>query len=137
MRRIFVASLLVIAIPCQSDVQAVPHIEIVETKLPLNCGKNKLLSWKTSWYGEDFHGRPMANAKIFDMHNPGLAAHKTLRFGTELLVTNPENCRTVQVVIKDRGPYFEERELDLSFAAAQELDFVEKGVGTMYIKIIN
>ena len=140
MRRIFVASFLAMALPHQSEEQAIPQFELIVTETepePLDCIENETMEWETSWYGEPFHGRTMANMEIFDMHNPTLAAHKSLRFGTELLITNPDNCRTVQVIIKDRGPYFGERELDLSFAAAQKLDFVEKGVGVMYVKIIN
>ena len=134
MRHIFIASILIACLPDKSEEQAIPHIAVIE---PLECGVDKPLRWETSWYGEDFNGRPMANTELFDMYDPTPAAHKTLKFGTELLVTNPENCQAVQVTIKDRGPYFGERELDISFAAAEKIGFTEKGVGIMYVKIIN
>ncbi|MDW3228604.1 MAG: septal ring lytic transglycosylase RlpA family protein, partial [Acidobacteriota bacterium] len=56
-----------------------------------------------SWYGQEFHGRPTASQEIFDQHDL-TAAHRTLPFGTMVLVTNLENGRQVTVRINDRGP---------------------------------
>jgi peptidoglycan lytic transglycosylase len=80
-----------------------------------------------SYYGESFRGRRTASGERFD---PGAftAAHRTLAFGTCLRVENEENGRSVQVRINDRGPFVQGRVLDLSQAAAQALDFVERGV---------
>ena len=91
---------------------------------------------RASWYGKKFHGRTMANGERFDMFDPTIAAHRTLPFGTELRVANPENGAVLTVVIKDRGPYNENRELDLSWAAAERLDYVEKGVTTLAAEIL-
>jgi len=56
------------------------------------------------------------------------AAHKKLKFGTLLRITNPKNDKSVVVRINDRGPYIAGRQLDLSKAAALELGMIEKGV---------
>ncbi|TAH46038.1 MAG: septal ring lytic transglycosylase RlpA family protein, partial [Treponema sp.] len=72
-----------------------------------------------SWYGEEFQGRPTSSGELFDM-NAYTAAHKTLPFGTMLEVTNLDNGKKVTVRVNDRGPFVEDRELDVSRAAAVE-----------------
>jgi rare lipoprotein A len=71
----------------------------------------------TTWYGPGFQGKRTASGEVFDM-NGFTAAHKTFPFGTKLRVTNPKNGKSVVVVVNDRGPFVEGRELDLSRAAA-------------------
>ncbi|MBI5675825.1 MAG: septal ring lytic transglycosylase RlpA family protein [Nitrospirae bacterium] len=86
-----------------------------------------------SWYGKDFHGRPTSSGERFDMY--GLtAAHKTMDFGTRLRVTNPDNNRSVEVLVNDRGPFVSGRDLDLSYGAAKEIGFDLKGVGKVRIE---
>ncbi|MEW6715054.1 MAG: septal ring lytic transglycosylase RlpA family protein [Nitrospirota bacterium] len=86
-----------------------------------------------SWYGKDFHGRPTSSGERFDMY--GLtAAHKTMDFGTRLRVTNPDNNRSVEVIVNDRGPFIAGRDLDLSYGAAKEIGFDLKGVGRVRIE---
>ena len=82
---------------------------------------------KASWYGPKFHGRITANGELFDQMAL-TAAHKKLKFGTLLRITNPKNNKSVVVRINDRGPYIAGRQLDLSKAAALELGMIEKGV---------
>lgn len=86
-----------------------------------------------SWYGPRFHGRKTANGEIFDQQ-AFTAAHKKLRFGTLLRITNPNTEKSIIVRINDRGPYIRGRELDLSKAAAHELGIVEKGVAKLNIE---
>jgi rare lipoprotein A len=88
-----------------------------------------------SWYGEDFHGWMTANGEIYDMEAL-TAAHRTLPLGTEVRVTNAENGKQVQVRINDRGPYLYGRVIDLSLAAARELDMVESGVAAVQIEVV-
>jgi rare lipoprotein A len=88
---------------------------------------------KASWYGPKFHGKLTANGEIYDQMAL-TAAHKSLRFGTLLKVTNPRNGRSVIVRINDRGPYIDGRDLDLSKAAAIELGMLKKGVGRVKIE---
>jgi len=89
-------------------------------------------SGEASWYGRPHHGRPTASGEIFDM-NQLTAAHRTLPFGTRVLVTNLRNGRSVEVRINDRGPHVADRIIDLSFAAAQALD--SSSVGTIPVRI--
>ena len=72
---------------------------------------------RASWYGPRFHGRLTANGEIYDQ-NALTAAHKSLRFGTILRVTNTRTNKSVIVRINDRGPYIPGRQIDLSKAAA-------------------
>lgn len=88
-----------------------------------------------SWYGPKFHGRPTASGERFDM-NALTAAHKTLRFGTRLRVTNPDTGRSVVVTVNDRGPFIRGRDLDLSYAAAREIGLAGKGVGRVRIEYL-
>ncbi len=88
-----------------------------------------------SWYGQEFAGRTTANGEIFDP-NVLTAAHRTLPFGTLVRVTNPRTGRSVVVRINDRGPFIESRIIDLSYAAAKEIDMVEIGVTPVTIEVI-
>ena len=92
-------------------------------------------SMKASWYGPGFHGKKTANGEIYDQMS-FTAAHKSLKFGTLLKITNPKNNRFVVVRINDRGPYVSGRDLDLSKAAALELGLMKKGVAKLKIEEI-
>ena len=81
-------------------------------------------SMETSWYGSYFHGRTTANGEVYNMYAL-TAAHKTLPFGTRLRVCL-NGC--VDVRINDRGPYIGQRELDLSYKAAQTIGLTDPGV---------
>jgi rare lipoprotein A len=80
-----------------------------------------------SWYGEEFNGRKTANGETYDM-NAYTAAHRTLAFGTIVLVRNLENGKEVKVRINDRGPFMKGRVIDLSYAAAERIAILEKGI---------
>lgn len=80
-----------------------------------------------SWYGPYFHGRQTANGEIFDQ-NDLTAAHPTLPLGTFLKVTNQLNGKSIVVRVNDRGPYFDNRVLDLSKRAAAIINGEERGV---------
>ncbi len=88
-----------------------------------------------SWYGRRFHGRKTANGERFNMREM-TAAHLTLPFGTELLVTNPENGQSVKVRINDRGPFVPGRVLDLSYAAAKELGMHRAPPSLVHMEIV-
>jgi rare lipoprotein A len=88
---------------------------------------------KASWYGPKFHGKLTANGEIYDQMAL-TAAHKSLKFGTLLKVTNPKNGNSVIIRINDRGPYIGDRELDLSKGAAIKLGLIEKGVARVKIE---
>jgi rare lipoprotein A len=86
-----------------------------------------------SYYADKFHGRRTASGKRFDK-NAFTAAHRTLPFGTKVEVTNLSNGKSVIVEINDRGPYSEDRILDLSPAAARKIGLI--GKGTAEAKIV-
>nr|BAL58678.1 rare lipoprotein A [Candidatus Acetothermum autotrophicum] len=88
-----------------------------------------------SWYGEPFHGRRTSSGEIYDMHRL-TAAHLTLPFGTIVLVTDLETGKSVIVRINDCGPYVEGRIIDLSFAAAEKLGIVQKGLAKVGLKVL-
>lgn len=89
-----------------------------------------------SWYGIPFHGRQASNGEIFDM-NQLVAAHRTLPFGSIVLVTNMNNGRQIQVRIIDRGPFVSGRIIDLSLAAAKAIDMVVSGIAPVRIEVIS
>ena len=89
----------------------------------------------SSYYGEQFHGRKTANGEVFNMYKL-TAAHRVLALGTYVKVTNMQNGRWVEVKVNDRGPFIEGRILDLSFAAALELEMVKQGTAKVMIEII-
>src|ERR1700685_4364388 len=88
-----------------------------------------------SWYGVPYNGRRSANGEIYDMEKL-TAAHRTLPFDTWVEVTNLENKKRVDVRITDRGPFVNGRIIDLSLAAARELDLVQAGIVRVRIKVI-
>jgi rare lipoprotein A len=79
-----------------------------------------------SWYGADFHGRKTANGEIFDA-NALTAAHPTMPLPCYALVTNLDNGKSVLVRVNDRGPYVNDRVIDMSYAAAKQLGYSSKG----------
>jgi len=85
-----------------------------------------------SWYGEPFHGKKTANGETYNMYGD-TAAHKTLPMNAVMLVKNLENGRSTLVRINDRGPFVEERIIDLTYTKAQELDIVGKGTARVEI----
>lgn len=89
-----------------------------------------------SWYGPGFHGKKTATGEVFDMYAM-TAAHKTLPIPSYAQVTNLENHRSVIVRINDRGPFVGNRELDLSYAAAKNLEIDKHGTGAVEIKVIS
>jgi len=110
--------------------------------VPIRSGSNLLTieykelgTMRASWYGPRFHGRFTANGEIYDQ-NAMTAAHKSMKFGTILRITNTRNNKSVIVRINDRGPYIPGRQIDLSKAAAEELDVIKNGVKRLKIEEI-
>ncbi len=88
-----------------------------------------------SWYGNPFHGRRASNGEVYDMYKL-TAAHRTLPFETTVRVTNLNNGKSTTVRITDRGPFVDNRIIDLSLAAARELDSVGPGVVPVRLEVI-
>lgn len=88
-----------------------------------------------SWYGPGFHGRLTANGETYNQYGI-TAAHRTLPFGTRVLVTNLYTGLQVTVRINDRGPYAGDRIIDLSRGAADQIGLTSSGVGTVQLDIL-
>lgn len=88
-----------------------------------------------SWYGEQFHNRRTSNGEVFDMDLPS-AAHKTLPLPSLVEVTNLDNGRKMIVRVNDRGPFVDDRIIDLSKAAAEELGYRRQGVARVRVKYV-
>jgi rare lipoprotein A len=88
-----------------------------------------------SWYGGKFQDRPTASGEIFDTRK-FTAAHRTLPFGTMVRVTNLENQKSTVVRITDRGPFVADRLIDVSQAAAAELDMMKTGVARVRLEVL-
>lgn len=88
-----------------------------------------------SYYGDRFEGRRTASGERFDQGEL-TAAHRTLEFGTRVLVTNKDNGRSVEVVINDRGPHARGRTIDLSKEAAREIGMLGRGVTPVELRVL-
>jgi rare lipoprotein A len=88
-----------------------------------------------SWYGEDFHGRQTANGEIYDL-DAVTAAHPTLPLPSYARVTNLENGRSITVRINDRGPFVDNRIIDVSRTVARMLDFANAGTAQVRVDYV-
>ena len=111
-----------------------------------SCGGKKIKAAKpprtgstesgiASWYGHPYHGRRAANGETYDMEKL-TAAHRTMPFDTWVRVTNLSNERTVDVRIQDRGPFVHGRIIDLSRAAAREIELIGPGTAKVRLTVI-
>lgn len=94
------------------------------------------LSGIASYYAEEFNGRTTANGEEYDMHAL-TAAHRTLPFNTVVRVTSAESGLSVVVRINDRGPFKDNRVIDLSLEAAQRIGLISKGTGPVSLTIVD
>ena len=88
-----------------------------------------------SWYGDKFHGRPTSSGEPYDMYKM-TAAHKSLRLPTYVRVTNLDNGKSVIVRVNDRGPFVDDRIIDLSYAAAHKIDMTGRGTVPVEIEVV-
>lgn len=91
---------------------------------------------KASWYGEKFHGKKTASGELFNMYDY-TAAHPSYAFGTMLKVTNLSNNKSIKVRVTDRGPYADNRIIDISFQSAKEIGMVESGIAEVRVEKID
>lgn len=88
-----------------------------------------------SWYGPDFHGKKTSNGENYDMYD-FTAAHRTLPFNTMLRVTNLKNSKSTIVRVNDRGPFVQNRIIDLSFAGAKDIDIINYGTALVKLEVV-
>ncbi|MBS3818084.1 septal ring lytic transglycosylase RlpA family protein [bacterium] len=98
-------------------------------------GSPKTQTGLASWYGAPFHGKTTSSKEIYNMYDL-TAAHRTLPFGTMVMVTNLKNGKSVSVRINDRGPFVKGRVIDLSYAAARILNMVGPGVVPVKVEVL-
>ena len=89
-----------------------------------------------SWYGPGFHGRRTSSGEVYDQHAM-TAAHRTLPLGTRVRVTRVDDGRSIEVRINDRGPFVDDRMIDLSYSAAKKLGMVRAGIAKVVIRRID
>lgn len=100
---------------------------------PLKTAKGYRERGVTSWYGKKFHGQRTANGETYDMYAMS-AAHKTLPLPSYVRVRNLSNGKTVVVRVNDRGPFINNRIIDLSYAAATRLGIIDTGTGIVEVE---
>jgi rare lipoprotein A len=88
-----------------------------------------------SWYGHPYHGRPAADGEIYDMEKL-TAAHRTFPFNTWVRVYDLDSTKTVDLRIIDRGPFVEGRIIDVSHAAARDMDMIGPGTARVRVEVI-
>lgn len=88
-----------------------------------------------SWYGTKFHGRKTSNGEDYDLYLP-TAAHRSLPIPSYVRVTNLDNGKSMVVRVNDRGPFHAERLIDLSYAAAVRLGFVDQGTAPVRVEAL-
>ena len=103
--------------------------------LPMTQAQAFTTNGMASYYGDRFDGRRTASGERFDQGEL-TAAHRTLEFGTRVLVTNKDNGRSVEVIINDRGPHARGRTIDLSKEAAREIGMLGRGVTPVELKVL-
>ncbi len=89
-----------------------------------------------SWYGHPYHGRKTASGETYNMYDL-TAAHRSLPFGTRLLVTRRDNGQKVVVRVNDRGPFIKGRIIDLSYGAAKKIHLDVDGVAPVKIRVLD
>jgi rare lipoprotein A len=95
----------------------------------------KVWSGLTSWYGPEFDGKKTASGQIYDMF-AATAAHPWLPFGSLLRLTDLKTGHSQLVRINDRGPFIDDRELDVSYLVAARLGLVDRGVALVRIELL-
>ena len=109
-----------------------PVVVTVTEAAPVERSTGPAHRGQASWYGSDFQGSPTASGEPFNM-NALTAAHRTLPLGSYARVKNLDNGRSVVVRINDRGPHARRRTIDLSYAAAEEIEMVNAGTAPVEV----
>ncbi|MGH8433955.1 MAG: septal ring lytic transglycosylase RlpA family protein [Pseudomonas sp.] len=121
-----------VPMPHYGAYKANPYTVLGKTYYPMPDARRYQASGTASWYGTKFHGQATANGEKYDLYGMS-AAHKTLPLPSYVRVTNLDNGKSVILRVNDRGPFYSDRIIDLSFAAAKKLGYAE--VGTARVKV--
>ncbi|MCX6075210.1 MAG: septal ring lytic transglycosylase RlpA family protein [Campylobacterales bacterium] len=112
-----------------------PYTVLGKEYCPTVVSVGDTFSGRASWYGADFHGKSTCNGEGYDMYAM-TAAHKTLPMNTVVRVTNLENNQQAVVRINDRGPFVENRIIDLSFASAKSIGLMGRGSASVKLEVL-
>lgn len=113
-----------------------PYKVLGKRYFPLTTGKGYQAEGRASWYGKKFHGHLTANGERYNMYALS-AAHKTLPLPSYVKVTNLDNGRSAVVRVNDRGPFHDKRLIDLSYAAALKLGYLQQGVANVALEVVH
>lgn len=125
-----------IPMPHYGPVKASPYVVFGKQYYPIQDARRYQATGPASWYGTKFHGQATANGETYDLYGM-TAAHKTLPLPSYVRVTNLENGKVVILRVNDRGPFYSDRIIDLSFAAAKKLGYAEKGTARVKVEGID
>ncbi len=106
-----------------------------QTYTPLSTSEGFEEEGIASWYGPKFHGKKTASGEVYNMYQ-ATAAHRILPMHTKVEVTNLDNGKSIRLRINDRGPFVDDRIIDLSMAAARELDMIGPGTAPVRVKAV-
>ncbi|OCA57542.1 lipoprotein [Xylella fastidiosa subsp. pauca 11399] len=113
-----------------------PYVVLGKSYRVLDKAKGYVQRGVASYYGTKFHGRLTSNREVYDMY-AFTAAHKTLPLPSFALITNLDNGESVVVRVNDRGPFHDDRLIDLSYAAAVKLGFTENGLANVEVRVLS
>ncbi len=113
-----------------------PYTVLGKTYHLLPSSKGYNVEGIASWYGTKFQGRPTANGETYNLYAM-TAAHRTLPIPAYVKVTNLDNNRTAVVRVNDRGPFHDQRVIDLSYAAAVKLGYAKSGTARVRVEAVN
>ena len=113
-----------------------PYKVFGKTYYPMTTLKPYTATGYATWYGKKYHGNKTSIGEVYDMYKM-TAAHKTLPLPCYVKITNLKNDKTVIVRVNDRGPFVKDRIIDLSYAAANRLEIIEKGSELVKVELID
>lgn len=122
--------------PHYGPYKAAPYTVLGKKYYPMQDASRYREVGTASWYGTKFHGLDTANGEKYDLYGM-TAAHKTLPLPSYVKVTNLDSGQSITVRVNDRGPFYSDRIIDLSFAAAKKLGFAERGVARVHVEGID
>ena len=125
-----------VPMPHYGPVKASPYVVFGKQYYPIPDARRYQAVGPASWYGTKFHGQATANGETYDLYGM-TAAHKTLPLPSYVRVTNLENGKTAILRVNDRGPFYSDRIIDLSFAAAKKLGYAESGTARVKVEGID
>lgn len=118
------------------EINSRPYTVLGKRYFPMKSGKGFTQEGIASWYGQKFHGHLTSTGEVYDMYGM-TAAHTTLPLPSFVRVTNLTNGKSVVVRVNDRGPFHDNRVIDLSFAAAKKLEYLQTGTAKVKLDVIH